>query len=142
MITFVGQILKHEFVIKGLFYIFGFYFLGELISRFIGGFLPGSVIGMILLFLSLFFKWVRPSDVQSTAKTITNNMAIFFVPTAVGLMAYGDLLAGNFWAIFTAITFSTILTIAAVGLLQDHLEKRKHEKPMVQEAEKEETQHD
>lgn len=129
-------------MIKGLFYIFGFYFLGEFISRFIGGFLPGSVIGMILLFLSLFFKWVRPSDVQATAKTITNNMAIFFVPTAVGLMAYGDLLAGNFWAIFTAITLSTILTIAVVGLMQDHLEKKKQPKGTVQETEKEDQQHD
>ena len=112
-------------MIKGLFYIFGFYFLGELISSLIGGFLPGSVIGMILLFLSLYFKLIRPNDVQPTASTITKNMAIFFVPTAVGLMAYGELLSKNFWAIFTAIILSTIFTISTVALLQDRFERRR-----------------
>ena len=112
-------------MIKGLFYIFGFYFAGELLSAFIGGFIPGSVLGMVLLFLSLYFKVVKASEVQSTATVITKNMAIFFVPTAVGLMAYGDLLSKNFWAIFTAITLSTILTIATVASLQERFEKRR-----------------
>ncbi len=114
-------------MIKGLFYIFGFYFLGELFSIAMGRFIPGSVLGMILLFLCLYFKLINPSDVKATATTITKNMAIFFVPTAVGLMSYGELLTKNFWAIFTAITLSTILTIASVAILQERLEKR-HQK--------------
>jgi holin-like protein len=116
------------YMIKGLFYIFAFYFLGELISKSIGGFIPGSVIGMVLLFLGLYFKLVKADDVKDTATVITKNMAIFFVPTAVGLMAYGDLLAKNFWAIFTGITLSTILTIATVATLQDRFEKQKKTK--------------
>jgi holin-like protein len=79
----------------------------------------------VLLFLSLYFKAIKASDVKDTATVITKNMAIFFVPTAVGLMAYGDLLSKNFWAIFTAITLSTILTIATVASLQERFEKRK-----------------
>ena len=112
-------------MIKGSFYILFFYFLGELLSILIKGFLPGSVIGMILLFLSLFFKILNPENVRSAATTITKNMAVFFVPAAVGLMAYGELVSKNLVAIVLAISVSTILTIITVALIQEQLEKRR-----------------
>ena len=112
-------------MIKGSFYILFFYFLGELLSILIKGFLPGSVIGTILLFLSLFFKILNPENVRSAATTITKNMAVFFVPAAVGLMAYGELVSKNLVAIVLAISVSTILTIITVALIQEQLEKRR-----------------
>jgi holin-like protein len=112
-------------MIKGSFYILLFYFLGELLSLLIKGFLPGSVIGMILLFLSLFFKILNPSTVRAAATTITKNMAVFFVPAAVGLMAYGELVSKNLAAIVLAISISTVLTIITVALIQEQLEKRR-----------------
>lgn len=112
-------------MIKGSFYLLFFYFIGEMLSILIHGFLPGSIIGMILLFLSLFFKILDPSTVRSTATILTKNMAVFFVPAAVGLMAYGELVSRNFFAIVLAITISTILTIATVALIQEKMEKRR-----------------
>jgi holin-like protein len=112
-------------MIKGSFYILFFYFLGEMLSLLLKGFLPGSVIGMILLFLSLFFKILNPENVRAAATTITKNMAVFFVPAAVGLMAYGELVSKNLTAIVLAISISTILTIITVALVQDQLEKRR-----------------
>ena len=112
-------------MIKGSFYILLFYFLGEMLSLLIKGFLPGSVIGMVLLFLSLFFKILNPENVRSAATIITKNMAVFFVPAAVGLMAYGELVSKNLVAIVLAISVSTILTIITVALIQEQLEKRR-----------------
>ena len=112
-------------MIKGSFYILFFYFLGEMLSLLLHGFLPGSVIGMLLLFLSLFFKILDPSNVRSAATTITKNMAVFFVPTAVGLMAYWELVSKNLVAIVLAISISTILTMATVALIQERFEKRR-----------------
>lgn len=112
-------------MIKGLFFILLFYFLGQMLCLLIHGFIPGSVLGMILLFLSLFFKIINPSTVKQTATVITKNMAVFFVPAAVGLMAYGDLLAHSFMAIIFAIVISTILTIITVAIIQEHFEKRR-----------------
>lgn len=112
-------------MIKGLFYILLFYFLGELVSKLMAGFIPGSVMGMLLLFLSLFFKILNPENVKSTATLITKNMAVFFVPVAVGLMAYTELLSKYLWAILLSITISTILTIATVALVQEKMEKSK-----------------
>lgn len=111
-------------MIKGSFYILFFYFVGELLSLLLHGFLPGSVIGMLLLFLSLFFKILNPEKVRTAATTITKNMAVFFVPAAVGVMAYWELFSKNLLAIVSAIAVSTILTLATVALVQEKLEKR------------------
>lgn len=111
-------------MIKGFFFILLFYFLGQLVSLIIHGFIPGSVIGMILLFLALFFKVINPENVRTTATVITKNMAVFFVPAAVGLMAYIEIVSRNFLAIIVGIAISTILTIITVALVQERLEIR------------------
>lgn len=112
-------------MIKGSFYILFFYFVGELLSLLVKGFLPGSIIGMLLLFLCLYFKVLNPENVRSAATTITKNMAVFFVPAAVGLMAYWKLVADNLTAIVVAIVVSTLLTLGTVALVQEKLEKRR-----------------
>lgn len=112
-------------MIKGSFYILLFYFLGELVSKAIHGFIPGSVIGMVLLFLALFFRVLKPENVRATATAITKNMAVFFIPAAVGLMAYATLFAKSLMLITLAIGGSTILTILTVSFVQEGFEKRK-----------------
>ena len=102
-----------------------FYFLGEMLALPIRGIIPGSVLGMVLLFLALFFKLIQPEKVKSVAISITKNMAVFFVPAGVGLMVYAELVAQSFVAILTAIAGSTILTIIVVALVQETIEKRR-----------------
>lgn len=82
-------------IIKQFFWIFLFSLLGEgtsiLISNFVA--IPGSVIGMILLFIALHFNWLKLSQVDEVGTWLTDNMAIFFIPAGVGLMTNFDLLA-------------------------------------------------
>ena len=82
-------------IIKQFFWIFLFSLLGEgtsiLISNFVA--IPGSVIGMILLFVALHFNWLKLSQVDEVGTWLTDNMAIFFIPAGVGLMTNFDLLA-------------------------------------------------
>jgi holin-like protein len=113
-------------MIKGSFFILFFYFLGELISYLIQGLIPGSVIGMILLFLSLFFKLIKPEMVKNTATVITKNMAVFFVPAAVGLMVYYELISKSMVAILSSIVVSSVLVIVTVSLTQEYFEKKKN----------------
>ena len=54
-------------MIKGFCYIMLFYVLGEMMSLLIGKLIPGSVCGMILLFIALTLKWIRPHDVDKAA---------------------------------------------------------------------------
>lgn len=112
-------------MIKGVFFILLFYFLGEILSTFINSFIPGSVIGMILLFLSLFFKLIKPDYVKDASVVITKNMAVFFVPSAVGLMAYTEIISRSIWAISLAIIVSTVMIIVVVALVEEYFENRK-----------------
>lgn len=112
-------------MVIGICLILLFYFVGQCISYLINGFIPGSIIGMILLFLALNFKIVAPHRVGDVANAFTKNMAIFFIPAGAGLLgSYG--LISQFWvSILVVCSVSTILVIAAVGLFQQNMEKRK-----------------
>ncbi len=112
-------------MVKGIFIILLFYFLGQAISYLINGFVPGSILGMILLFLSLHFKAIKPDIVKDVANAFTRNMAIFFIPAGAGLLgAYG--LISKFWmSILIICSISTILVIAVVGIVQQRMENRK-----------------
>ena len=112
-------------MIRGSFYILLFYFLGEMLSKLIGGFVPDSVLGMVLLFLALYFQVIKPESVKDVATSITKNMAVFFVPAGVGLMVYAELVSKSLAAILVAIAGSTILTIITVALVQENFEKRR-----------------
>ena len=112
-------------MITEAFYILFFFFTGEFISSLINDFIPGNVIGMILLFLALVFKLVKPIKVKRISTVLTQNMGLFFIPAGVGLMnALGVI--SQYWAvILTASVFSTILVIICVALIQQTLEKDK-----------------
>lgn len=110
-------------MLKEVFHILFFYFTGEFVSYWIDGFVPGSVIGMMLLFTALAFKWVKPGKVRKLSKWLTDNMGLFFLPAGVGLMNSLGILS-HYWAvILTACVVSTILVIASVAFVQQKLGK-------------------
>lgn len=104
-------------IIKQLFWIFLFSFIGEIISALIASFIaiPGSVIGMILLFLALQFNWVRVEQVDDVGTWLTDNMGIFFVPAGVGLMSNFGVLANTWWQLLIIMAVTTILMMGFVG---------------------------
>lgn len=108
-----------------VFYILFFYFVGEFISNCINGFIPGSVIGMVLLFLALAFKVVKSVHVDKISTLLTDNMGLFFLPAGVGLMTSLGIIS-RYWAIIlTASVVSTVLVIASVALIQQKFENHK-----------------
>lgn len=106
-----------------VFYILFFYFVGELISYFIHGFIPGSVIGMVMLFVALAFKWVKPEKVRKISTLLTDNMGLFFLPAGVGLMTSFGIISVYWPFIVMASVVSTVLVIATVALLQEKMGK-------------------
>ena len=99
-----------------IFFIFFFYALGEAIAHLTGDYVPGSVIGMVLLFLALQTKLI---------KALTDNMGLFFIPAGVGLMAQMDTVLANWWVILVAVLVSSVLVIASVAYIQEQMERRR-----------------
>ena len=83
-------------IIKGLFLILVHLSLGIIVSKLIGGFIPGSVAGMLLLFLSLITGVVKQDSVREVALFLTGNMTVFFLPAMVGIMNIWGLIRVNF----------------------------------------------
>lgn len=81
-------------LLKQLCWIFLFVFIGEVISLVLSAYivLPGSVVGMILLLLCLHYKVVKINQVDTVGTWLTDNMAIFFVPSGVALMTRFEVL--------------------------------------------------
>lgn len=109
----------------GIFIIFLMYAIGNLISWLIGGFIPGSVIGMVLLFVALTLKWVNPTKVRPTADFLVKNMALFFVPVGAGIMVSSEYLNGNYIAVIASVLISTVLVLLTTGYIQQYMEKWK-----------------
>ena len=53
---------------------------------------PASVISMVLLFLLLAAKLLRPHHIKEKSNFLITNMACFFVPAGVGILRYADVL--------------------------------------------------
>ncbi len=112
-------------MLAGIFIVLLFFALGELTGWLIQGFIPGSVIGMILLFTALCFKIVKPDRIKPVAKFLCDNMALFFVPAGVGIINSMDILSQYWQAVLVACGVSTVVVLVVVALVQQWFEKRR-----------------
>lgn len=112
-------------MLPGIFIVLFFYALGEWVGWLIQGFIPGSVIGMILLFTALCLKIVKPERIKPVAKFLCDNMALFFVPAGVGIVNALDILSKYWQAVLVACAVSTIVVIVVVALVQEWFEKKR-----------------
>lgn len=109
----------------GIFIVLFFFALGELACWLMNGFIPGSVIGMILLFAALCLKVVKPERIKPVAKFLCDNMALFFVPAGVGIINALDILSQYWQAVLVACAVSTVVVIVVVGSVQQWFEKHR-----------------
>lgn len=110
------------------FWLLFFYLLGLGVSVLIGGIIPGSVLGMVLLFMALAFGWLSPEKVSRVSELLIDNMVLFFLPAAVGLITSVGLITANLTAILVAAAISTVLIVAAVAVTQQRMEIRKRKR--------------
>lgn len=107
------------------FYLFFFSLLGVTLSTILPFPIPGSVIGMILLFLALHFKLLQIEKVEEVGDWLVHNMAILFVPAGVGLMTNFGLLASIWWQLLLIVLFTTGLMIILVGKCVQYIADKK-----------------
>ncbi len=76
---------------------------------------PSSIIGMLLLTLSLKFKILRLEWVQGISDFLVGTMGFFFVPPGVAVMLHFNLIKAELLPIVTATVVSTLLVLAVTG---------------------------
>lgn len=89
--------------------------MGEGIAKILPITFPSSVISMILLFLFLLSKVLKPEHIKEKTNFLLKNMAFFFIPAGVGIMNYYDVLKGSILKIFIICLITTIITFLATA---------------------------
>ena len=109
--------------LKGFFIIVLLWFVGEAISALINNFLPGNVIGMVLMFTALQKGWLREESVSAASEFLAKNMTLMFLPPGVGLMVAYEILGKHWLPITLATVLSTMFVLVIVGKLSDKEKK-------------------
>ena len=101
------------------------YFAGEIISNLLNLPVPGSIIGMILLFVLLTSHIVKVEKVENLANFFLDHLAFFFIPASVGLMTSFVSLKGSIFKIILLCILTTIIVIAVTGITVQFICNRK-----------------
>ena len=109
-------------VIIGFFIILAHLVAGNLISTLIGGFIPGSVIGMVLMFISLLTGIVKDYQIRTVSTFLTDNMTMFFIPAFMGIMDPWGIIRMNIVAWVAVVVATTLMVLLSTAFTQDGIE--------------------
>lgn len=85
---------------------------------------PGSIIGMLLLFVLLSLQLIKLHWVEQGAGLLLRHMGVLFVPVAVGLVAWLEPLRQSFGLIMLCVVLGIVLILATVGHLYQRMNKQ------------------
>ena len=103
-------------------------FAGNAIAALLPITIPGSIIGMLILFALLSSqilpaKWVRPG-----CQLLIRYMVLLFVPIGVGIMQYYDQIVDDWAPLVVSCLLSTLLVFVVVGYTSHYFHR---ERPIV-----------
>ena len=91
--------------------------IGEIIVQFLGLPIPGPVVGLLLLFLTLCLRGKLAEPLRDTANGILQLLSLLFVPAGVGVMVHFARVSGEWLPILAAVLISTALAIGVSALV-------------------------
>ncbi|MDN3555207.1 CidA/LrgA family protein [Halomonas maura] len=103
--------------------------LGELAARGLGLAIPGPVIGMVILLVTLMTYGKVPASLRMTGEGLLRYLTLLFVPAGVGLMVHGALIGADFWPIVVTLIGATAVTLAVTGWVLTRLTRLQGRRP-------------
>lgn len=110
-------------MVKGFIVLIGLLLLGNTLSDGLSLPVPGSVIGMLLLFIGLVVMKSVPQDLGKVADGLVAHIGLLFVPAGAGISLYLGMIADNWLVIVLASLSSTVLTLIFTALVFKGLSK-------------------
>ena len=86
---------------------------------------PGSIIGILLLFVLLYFKWLPLAWNVSGANFLIAELLLFLIPAAVGIIQFQDILETGWSELLTSIEGSIVFVLIFVGVATEWIVRRK-----------------
>ena len=104
-------------MLETLLWLIGYQLLGETLARVLHLPVPGAVIGMLLLFLTLCVRRSVPQNLGIGVSQLLSHMSLFFVPAGVGVMAYTALLKPYLLPLTFVLLGSLVVTMVGSAYL-------------------------
>lgn len=90
---------------------------GEIIVRLLGVPIPGPVLGMVMLFITMMIRGRASESVEQASTALLSHLSLLFVPAGVGMMAHFGRIAEEWLPITLALLLSTVITMVATALI-------------------------
>lgn len=104
-------------MLYGLIVFISYLLIGEFISALLAWPVPGSVLGMLLLFFTLVMRGGVSDSVKQSSQQLLPYLPLFIVPASVGIVNYMDLIQVEGHIILLAMLVSLVLGIPVCGWL-------------------------
>ena len=91
--------------------------VGELLVRGLGLPIPGPVLGMALLFLTLLARGRVGAELKTSAGYLLQHLSLLFVPAGAGIMLHMKLVGDEWLPITVALVVSTFAGMAVTALV-------------------------
>lgn len=116
--------VKYFIMILQIGILFLFNFIGQLIQGYFSLSIPGSLIGMLLLFSLLFFKIIPLTWMQSGVDFLLKDIPFFFIPVTVGIIQYLTFFYGKGSLSILLVIVSTFIVIGVSGIVTNFILKK------------------
>lgn len=110
-------------IIIQILFIHIFLFLGAFVKLFITVPIPASMIGLILLLVALSLKIVKLEWVEKGGNWLLAELILFFIPSAVGIVNYDEILSWQGIKTVLLIGLSTFIVIGVTAYTADMSDK-------------------
>jgi holin-like protein len=105
--------------LNGITLLLAYQLIGEVAVRLMDLPIPGPVLGMMMLFITLLIRGYAPESISAASSALLSHLSLLFVPAGVGMMVHFDRIASEWLPITLALFFSTLITmVATAGIMQ------------------------
>lgn len=103
--------------LNGITLLLAYQLVGEVSSRLLQWSVPGPVVGMVLLFVTLLLRGSLEQTLDAASSGLLGHLSLLFVPAGVGVMVHVGRIGGDWLPIMAALVLGTIITLVATALL-------------------------
>ncbi|MGB0865008.1 MAG: CidA/LrgA family protein [Granulosicoccaceae bacterium] len=104
-------------IVQGFTVLLIFQLIGEVLSVALALAIPGPVLGMLVLAISLLAYRKVPAAVDEASSGLLRHLSLLFVPAGVGVMVHFERLGEAWFALVIALMLSTLVTLVATAWL-------------------------
>lgn len=105
--------------------IFGFTLLGEALQRLLPIGIPGSVYGLVLLFLALCTGIVKLEQVKESGDFLRSLLPLLFVAPTVSIMEHWAVIQTELLPLALLVASTTVVTFGIGGIITQRCNKKK-----------------